>query len=261
MDLRLKGKVALVMAAGGGLGSAIAEVLSEEGVSIAVADINFEAAQRVAKSISDRGAKAKAFYCDLKELNQLELVVSQVQDSLGQIDILVNNTGGPPPTAAVGVSGSLWSDSFSAMVLSVIRLADAVLPGMQSRGWGRIITSSSSGVIAPIPGLILSNSLRSSLVTWSKTLAREVAPFGVTVNVTVPGRIGTDRIRHLDESRAQRENKTAAEVEDESRKSIPMHRYGLPREYADAVAFLASARASYITGSVIRVDGGLIPTV
>jgi 3-oxoacyl-[acyl-carrier protein] reductase len=147
------------------------------------------------------------------------------------------------------------------MVLSVIAITDRVLPGMRSRGWGRIITSTSSGVIAPIQNLGISNALRASLVGWSKTLAREVARDGITANIVVPGRIATRRIRFLDEQKAKREGRPVEQVTAESTASIPVGRYGEPEEYADMVAFLASARAAYVTGSVIRVDGGLIPSV
>ena len=153
------------------------------------------------------------------------------------------------------------SAQFQSMVLSVIAITDRVLPGMRERGWGRVITSTTSGVVTPIPNLGISNALRSSLLGWSKTLAREVARDGVTANIVVPGRIGTDRIRFLDQAKAQREGRSPEDVTKESTSSIPAGRYGDPAEYADAVAFLASTRASYITGSVLRVDGGLIPSV
>jgi 3-oxoacyl-[acyl-carrier protein] reductase len=147
------------------------------------------------------------------------------------------------------------------MVASVIATTDRVLPGMIARRWGRIITSTSSGVIAPIANLAISNALRLSLVGWSKTLAREVARDGVTCNIVVPGRIATDRTRFLDEKRAEREGRTIDQVEAASLGAIPVGRYGDPAEYADVVAFLASTRASYVTGSTVRVDGGQIASI
>ncbi len=147
------------------------------------------------------------------------------------------------------------------MVLSVIAVTDRALPGMRARRWGRIITSTSSGVIAPIPNLGISNALRMSLLGWSKTLAREVGQDGITANIVLPGRIGTQRISFLDEQKAAREQRPVDDVVAESTASIALGRYGQPEEYGDVVAFLASARAAYITGSVVRVDGGLIASI
>ena len=147
------------------------------------------------------------------------------------------------------------------MVLSVIALTDRVLPGMREKQWGRILTSTSSGIIAPIPNLAMSNTLRSALTGWSKTLSREVAKDGITVNIVVPGRIATERVAFLDRTAATRQGASVEEVEEKSRASIPMGRYGKPEEYADMVAFLASERASYVTGAIIRVDGGQIASI
>jgi 3-oxoacyl-[acyl-carrier protein] reductase len=160
-----------------------------------------------------------------------------------------------------GQEAALWEESFRSMVLSVIALTDRVLPAMRERKWGRIITSTSSGVVAPIPNLGLSNTLRASLVGWSKTLAREVGRDGITANIILPGRVATPRIAFLDEQRAKREGRSVEEVAAESVGSIPVGRYGDPDEYGATAAFLASARAAYITGSVIRVDGGLIQSI
>jgi 3-oxoacyl-[acyl-carrier protein] reductase len=147
------------------------------------------------------------------------------------------------------------------MVLSVIAITDRALPGMRERRWGRIITSTSSGVVAPIPNLGVSNALRLALVGWSKTLAREVGREGVTANVVLPGRIATDRIAFLDAAKAKRQARSIADVAAESVGTIPLGRYGTPEEYANVVAFLASERAAYLTGSVIRVDGGMIASI
>lgn len=261
MDLGLKGKTALVLAGGGGLGRAIGKALAAEGANVGIADIDEGAANRSADEIKKTGATALSIVWDLADLVSIDSHVSAVESSLGPIDVLVNITGGPPPTPASGQNTDLWSKHFQSMVLSVIALTDRVLPSMKSRKWGRVITSTSSGVVAPIPNLGVSNALRLSLVGWSKTLAREVARDGITANIILPGRIATERIHFLDEAKAKREGKTVEAVTSESTGSIPMGRYGRPEEYADAVTFLASDRASYITGSIIRVDGGLIPSI
>jgi 3-oxoacyl-[acyl-carrier protein] reductase len=195
---------------------------------------------------------------DLSDLSQIDGHISKIESELGPVDILVNNTGGPPPTTAIGQDPALWSRHFQAMVLSVIAITDRVLPNMRARHWGRVITSASSGVVSPIPNLAISNTLRLSLVGWSKTLAREVAKDGITANIILPGRIATDRLKFLDEAKAKREGRSVEDVLAESTGSIPVGRYGKPEEYGDVVAFLSSDRAAYITGSVIRVDGGLI---
>ena len=261
MDLGIRGRTALVLGGGGGLGGAIAHALATEGARIAVADIDAAAVKRSVDQIEAKGGEALDLVWDLSDLTVVDKNVSAIESRFGPVDVLVNITGGPPPTPAAGQETSLWSKHFSAMVLSVIAITDHVLPKMKARGWGRIITSTSSGVVAPIPNLGLSNSLRLALVGWSKTLAREVARDGITANIILPGRIATDRIRFLDEAKAKREGRSIEAVTAESTGSIPIGRYGNPEEYADAVAFLASNRASYITGSVIRVDGGLIASI
>jgi len=261
MDLGIRARVALVLGGGGGLGRAIAVALAREGAHVAAADIDVKAALDTKAAVEAEGAKAQALVWDLADHPSTDAHVSAIEAGLGPVDILVNITGGPPPTTAAGQDAALWTKHFQAMVVSVIVITDRVLPSMRARKWGRVITSTSSGVVAPIPNLGISNALRMSLVGWSKTLAREVARDGVTANIVVPGRIGTDRIRFLDEARARRENRTVESVMNESTSSIPAGRYGRPEEYAAAVAFLASEQASYITGSIIRIDGGMIPSV
>lgn len=261
MELDLTGKTALVLGAGGGLGSAIARTFAREGAQVALADINGDAAEAVAAQLRAEGARALSLAWDLADLAAIDGNIARIEQELGPVDILLNNTGGPPPTPVSGQPQDVWAQYFQSMVLSVIAITDRVLPGMRERGFGRILTSASSGVIAPIPNLGLSNALRSSLVGWSKTLAREVGRDGVTSNVLIPGRVATARTRFLDEQKAKREGRPIEQVSADSAAAIALGRYGDPQEYADVAVFLASARAAYVTGSVIRVDGGLVASV
>ena len=261
MDFGLKGKTALVLGGGGGLGRAMAKSLAAEGANVAVAGIGADSIAASQAALAAIGAKHMGLIWDLADLAQIDGNISKVESELGPVDILINNTGGPPPTTAAGQDPELWSKHFRAMVLSVIAITDRVLPKMRDRHWGRVITSASSGVESPIPNLALSNTLRLSLVGWSKTLSREVAKDGITVNVVLPGRIATDRIKFLDSAKAKREGRSVQDVMDESTASIPAGRLGTPEEYGDVVAFLASERASYVTGSIVRVDGGMIASI
>ncbi len=261
MDLGLNGRAALVLGAGGGLGGAIAHALAREGAHVAAADVHQESLDRTVESIRAKRGIAQGVRIDLSDLATLPEALEEIRKELGTVDILVNNSGGPPPTTAADVDPEIWEKQFRAMVSSLMHMTNLVLPGMREKRWGRIITSASSGVISPIANLGISNALRLSLLGWSKTLSAEVAPYGITANVAVPGRIATDRIRQLDQARANREGKTVEQISSLSSDTIPMRRYGNPEEYADAVTFLASERASYITGSVLRVDGGLIASI
>ena len=261
MKLGLAGRVCLVMGASGGLGGAVARVLAAEGASVAGGGASLDRLAETARSMAEGGLQLLPVKADLRQPEKLAEAVAHVRQELGPIEILFNSSGGPPPGPTANVSLEEWRSRFDEMAAALFHLTDLVLPDMRAEKWGRIVTSTSSGVIAPIPNLGLSNTLRSAVLGWSKSLAREVAADGITVNVVVPGRIDTDRVRRLDEAKATRENRTVEEVKANSVATIPAGRYGLPLEYANCVAFLASERASFVTGSILRVDGGMLANI
>ena len=256
MDLKLQGKRALVLGASRGLGMAIAKGLATEGVEV-------HAAARSADKIADwaKGLEnVHPIQLDLSDLTQVDRVTETLLAD-GGVDIVVNNGGGPPPGTAQSAGQGDWTRHFEAMAANLFHLTGRLLPKMQEKGWGRVISVTSSGVEQPIPNLALSNGIRSAVVGWSKTLASEVAADGVTVNIVMPGRIHTQRVDELDAAAAKRTSTDVEEVARKSATAIPAGRYGKPEEFADVVVFLASARASYVTGSRIRVDGGAIRSI
>jgi 3-oxoacyl-[acyl-carrier protein] reductase len=257
MDLGLEKRRALVTGASRGLGRAIASALAAEGAHVIAVARNLERLNELVDATPAERGSIAARACDLADASAIDGLAAVMQDT----DILVLNTGGPPPGPAADTSDAVWLKQFDAMFLSAIRLTRLALPGMRKRGFGRIIAIVSSGVIQPIPNLSVSNALRSALVGWAKTLAGEVAADGVTVNCIAPGRIATDRVAELDQGRATREGIEIGEVQKESRAAIPVGRYGDAAEFASVAAFLASPQASYMTGGIIRVDGGMIRSV
>lgn len=258
MDLGLRGKRALVVGASRGLGAAIARGLANEGAEVVAAARSLDTiAQWRATLPADVAARIHPMALDMSMRAQ----VARAAGEAGAVDILVNNGGGPPPGSAADAGPELWVANFEAMAAHLFHLTQLLLPGMQTRRWGRIITIASSGVEQPIPNLALSNGIRASVLGWSKTLATEVAGQGVTVNVVLPGRIHTDRVDQLDAVVAKKQGRSVAQVAEASTATIPAGRYGRPEEFADVVAFLASERASYITGAKIRVDGGMIRSI
>ena len=259
MDLGLKGKRALVLGGNRGIGFGIARAFAAEGADVAIAARDKgKLAEAAAELAAAAPVRVHAAEIDLGGTAGLPAFAQALTESFGPIDILVNNTGGPPYGGASGRSIEEWRDSFQEMVLSVIALTDCFLPGMRARRFGRILSIISSGVIQPVPVLAISNSLRASIVGWSKTLASEVAADGVTVNILVPGRIDTERLRLTDEDIAARQGITLEAAQRRSHATIPMGRYGTVEEFAAAAVFVASAQASYMTGSMIRVDGGIV---
>ncbi|CDZ38845.1 Short-chain dehydrogenase/reductase SDR [Neorhizobium galegae bv. officinalis] len=257
MDLGLNGKRALVLASSRGLGLGIAKALASEGAHVLLVGRSGERLADNCKAINAEGkGKADWVWGDLSEENFVEAMKAAVKEKLGGIDILVNNTGGPTPGTTEDMTADKLDIFFQSMVLRVITLTNALLPQMKEQGFGRILTVASSGVFEPIANLALSNTLRSALVGWNKTIATEVAGFGITCNMLLPGRIHTDRIDELDGANAKRTGKSVEEIRSASLKTIPAGRLGKVEEFAAAGAFLCSVPASYVTGTMLRVDGG-----
>ncbi len=261
MDLGIANRRALVLGASRGLGAASARALLAEGATvIAAARTEARIQEWIAQLPEDQRKRARAMPLDLSDRASVDRLADAVLAE-GGVDILVNNSGGPPPGTARDATLDQWTAQFATMAGHLFHLTQRLLPAMEERGWGRVITIGSSGIEQPIPNLGLSNGVRAAILGWSKTLATEVAGKGITVNMVLPGRIQTERIGELDNANAKKQGKSLEEIAASAKAAIPMGRYGNPEEFADAVAFLASERASYITGSKIRVDGGQTKSV
>jgi 3-oxoacyl-[acyl-carrier protein] reductase len=259
MDLGLKGKVALVAASSRGLGRAIAEELAREGVDLILCARGEEALMQTRAALEDAsGVRVVALTADLSSPEAVEQVVQQGIRQLGRVDILVTNAGGPPAGPFESHSPEAWRRAVATNLESVLNLVRAVLPGMKERRWGRILNVTSIAVKQPVENLILSNSIRAAVTGFARTLANEVAPFGVTVNNLMPGYTRTERVVELAESNARTRGSSPDEEFARWEREIPMGRLGEPREFAALAAFLASEPASYITAQSIAVDGGWI---
>lgn len=254
MDLGLNGRTALVAASTGGLGLATARALAAEGANVVITGRR----EQTAIEEASRLARAIGVGVDLTDPTGPDELCDAAEAAFGHIDIVVLNSGGPPPGTAADTGPEELADAAGLLLHPAQRLIQRTLPGMRERAWGRILAVGSSGVQQPIPNLALSNALRGAMAGLLKTLAAEVAADGVTVNMILPGRIATDRVAQLDAARAQREGMSPEAAREQSQASIPAGRYGDPEEFGAVAAFLCSAPASYVTGSQIRVDGGLI---
>ena len=259
MDLGLKNKVALVAAGSRGLGRAVAEELAAEGASLLLCAREAQTLTETAAAISETtGVHVLAVPADVTVLDDIKRLVDAGIDRFGRIDILVTNAGGPPAGKFDQLSREQWDDAIKLTLLSAVELARAVLPGMKERRWGRIINITSIAVKQPVENLLLSNSMRAGLTGFARTLANEVAAERITVNNVLPGYTRTERLEELAQMMAEKQGISPNEFRGKWEKEIPMGRLGEPREFAALVAFLASERASYITGTSIQVDGGWI---
>jgi 3-oxoacyl-[acyl-carrier protein] reductase len=256
MDLGLKGKRAIVMAASRGLGFASAMGLAREGCHLVVCSRDQQRIEAAAEAIRrETGAKVKALVADVSSASEAKRLVDTAVAEYGGLEIVVHNAGGPPAGETLQMTDEQWQKAFEQNLLSFTRIVGAAAPEMKKAGYGRVLTIASSSIKQPIPNLALSNALRAGVWGIAKTMSRELAPQGILVNVVAPGRIDTERIAELDQANAQKSGKTIEDVRKASVASIPLGRLGRPEELANLVVFLASAAASYITGQAITVDG------
>jgi 3-oxoacyl-[acyl-carrier protein] reductase len=257
--MRLRGKVAVVTAASKGLGKGIALRFAQEGASLVIASRNQEQIQAAAEEIRKQtGADVTAMSVDVSKKGDVDQLVEMVKSRYGTLDILVNNAGGPPAGTFFDFDDEAWQKAFELNLLSVVRITRGLAPLMIDKKQGRIINITSSGVKQPIPNLILSNSIRAAVNGLTKSLSQELAPHGILVNNLAPGRIDTDRVRELDQIAADKLGTSRDAMKDNWTKQIPLERYGVVEEFANVALFLASDEASYITGQIYVVDGGMV---
>lgn len=261
MDGSFRGKTALVLASSQGLGKAIAAKLAEGGANVMLASRSGEKLEEVKQQLQ-KGSAGQIEYtvCDMTKPEDIQALVQKTEEIFGSIHILVNNSGGPPAGSFEDMADEQWQQAFELNLLSYIRAIRAALPYLKKQG-GKIINIASSSIKEPIAGLILSNTFRTGIVGLSKTLAEELAAYGILVNTVAPGRIETDRLKYLDEINAEKQGVSVEQLNEQIKKKIPLGRYGRPEEFANVVAFLASDANTYMTGSSFLVDGGMIRSI
>jgi len=262
MDTGLKNKKVLITASSMGIGKAVAELFAEEGCRVAISS-------RAKENLLSTAAELKEKYnvepfwsvCDLNKQKDIENTFSAVTSQFGNIDILVNNCGGPVPGLFQQLEEEDWNNAYEQVLLSTVRFSKLVLPGMMANNWGRIINLTSISVKQPVDNLILSNSFRAGVTGFAKSLSNEVAKFNITVNNVAPGMTLTRRLYELAVVEAKEKGKSHEEILVEMAKRIPLNRLARPEEIASVVVFLASKQASYVTGVTIQVDGGYVKSV
>jgi 3-oxoacyl-[acyl-carrier protein] reductase len=262
MNLGLTNKVAMVAGASRGLGYAVARALAEEGAQVSIASRDADAVAAAGKKIEqETGARVLAVATDVSSAQAIEQWHQKTVDRFGGIDLLFTNSGGPPPGATLSFDDAAWQKAFDLLLMSAVRMVRLAVPSMAARGGGSIVLPTSSSVKEPIANLALSNILRASVASLSKTLANELVGQKIRVNHLIPGRINTDRLRELDESNSKRAGISIEEQQKKMMQTIPMGRYGDPKEFANAAVFLFSDAASYITGATLQADGGQMRSV
>lgn len=262
MELKLKGKNALVIASSQGLGKAIAKGLISEGVNVMLTSRHAEKLKEVKRELDEIGRGSVHYYqADITKKDDILSLVQTTIDSLGSIDILINNAGGPPAGNFSQMSDEDWQNAFELNLLSYIRIIREVLPSMETSGGGRIINIASSSIKQPLQDLILSNTFRLGIVGLTKTLAEELASKNILIHTVAPGRIATDRVVHIDKVKAEKTGHLYEEVVQNAKSAIPLQRYGTPTEFANVVTFLVSDACTYMTGSSLLVDGGMVSAI
>ena len=262
MDTGLKDKTVLITASSMGIGKAVAEMFADEGCKIAISSRSKENLLSTAKELKEKYA-IEPFWsvCDLNKQKDIENTFAAVNAQFGNIDILVNNCGGPVPGLFQQLDEEDWNNAYEQVLLSAVRFSRLVLPGMMGNNWGRIINLTSISVKQPVDNLILSNSLRAAVSGFTKSLSNEVARFNITVNNVAPGMTLTGRLYELAVVEAKEKGKSHEEILVEMSKRVPLNRLARPEEIASVVVFLASKQASYVTGITIQVDGGYVKSV